>query len=181
MGGDASAADVLEALRFAAERHRRLTRKDGETPYVNHLIDVADLLARVGGVRDRDVLVAAILHDTLEDTGTKREEIALVFGPRVAELVAEVSDDESLAKPERKRLQIVGAPALSCEAKLIKLADKISNVVDVVERPSRDWSLERRREYFDWSRDVVAGCRGTNPALEALFDEVDANARRRVV
>jgi len=172
---------VLEALRFAAERHRRHTRKDGETPYVNHLIDVADLLARVGCVTEREVLVAAVLHDTIEDTGTKREEIALVFGPRVAELVAEVSDDKSLHKDERKRLQILHAPGLSRQAKLIKLADKISNVVDVVERPAREWSLERRREYFDWSRDVVAGCRGTNEALEALFDAVDADARRRVV
>src|SRR5262252_1628928 len=100
----ASVADILAALRFAAERHRTQTRKDGETPYVNHLIDVAELLARVGGVRERDVLVAAILHDTVEDTGTKPDELAAEFGARVAGIVVEVSDDKSLPKQERKRL-----------------------------------------------------------------------------
>lgn len=180
MSADASVADILAALRFAAERHRVQARKDGETPYVNHLIDVVELLARVGRVRERDVLLAAILHDTVEDTGTKPEELAADFGARVAEIVVEVSDDKSLAKEVRKQKQIDHAHSLSREAKLVKLADKISNVVDVVERPAHDWSLERRTQYFDWALAVVNEMRGTNDWLEKAFDEIYALARSRV-
>jgi len=173
--------DVLDplfaALRLAAEKHRDQKRKGVDaSPYINHPIEVADLLARVGGVRDVYVLVAAILHDTIEDTKTTPAELDAAFGPRVRALVAEVTDDKSLPKQERKKLQQQHAPHLSRDAKQIKLADKISNVREIGASPPDGWSLERRREYIAWARSVVAGCRGANAALEACFDRVAAEA-----
>jgi len=133
---------------------------------------VAELLWRVGEVRDVDCIVAAILHDTIEDTATTPDELQELFGARVRTLVEEVTDDKSLPKAERKRLQIEHAPSLSEGAKQIKLADKIANIFDVAFAPAPDWSLERRREYLDWAENVVAGLRGCNPRLEENFDDV---------
>ena len=161
----------LQALRFSADKHRNQRRKDSaESPYINHPIEVVELLWEVGGVRDADVLLAAILHDTVEDTGTRLEEISEQFGEEVLLLVLEVSDDKSLPKDERKRLQIETAPHKSYGAKLIKLADKACNVRNLVSTPPKDWSLERRREYLLWTEKVVDGLRGTNTALEAFYD-----------
>lgn len=169
---------VLAALSFAAEKHRDQRRKgEGASPYINHPIEVAELLARVGGVADVAVLQAAVLHDTLEDTRTTKHELEANFGPDVRRLVEEVSDDKSLPKAERKRLQIEHAPALSAAARQIKLADKICNVRDVAEKPPTDWSPERRTDYLAWAERVVAGCRGTNPELERMFDEALAAGR----
>jgi guanosine-3',5'-bis(diphosphate) 3'-pyrophosphohydrolase len=171
-------AALLGALHFAADRHRDKKRKDeGASPYINHPIAVAELLARVGGVTDLALLQAAILHDTIEDTDTTRQELAERFGERVAAIVAEVTDDKSLCKEERKRLQIEHAPGLSVAAKLVKLGDKIANVHDVLETPPSDWSTERRAGYVEWARRVVDGCRGTNAALERHFDELAERAR----
>jgi len=138
------------------------------------------MLARVGGVCEIAVLEAAVLHDTIEDTRTTEAELTERFGAEVAGLVAEVSDDKSLPKAERKRLQVLHAPELSHGAKLVKLGDKICNVIDVASAPPKDWSLERRLEYLAWSRQVVAGCRGTNAALERFFDEVVAAGEARL-
>ncbi|HXZ85496.1 MAG TPA: HD domain-containing protein [Myxococcota bacterium] len=171
--------DLLAALDFAADKHRHQRRKDRESsPYVNHPIQVAEVLARIGKVSARDVLVAAILHDTLEDTATTKRELVARFGARVACLVAEVTDDKSLPKAVRKRLQVEHAPALSRAAKLIKLGDKICNVRDVAESPPAGWSRARRIAYLRWSREVVAGCRGTGTALEREFDRVLRHAAR---
>ena len=171
-------ARILRAAAFAADRHRYQKRKDKDaTPYVNHPLAVADVLAGVGGVTDVDVLVAALLHDTVEDTDTSPEEIERLFGATVRQLVDEVSDDKSLPKAERKQLQVEHAATASDEAKLLKLGDKICNVSDVVSDPPADWPTERRREYLDWSEQVVAGCRGTNGALEARFDELVGEGR----
>ena len=168
---------LLAALRLAAEKHRTQTRKGVDaSPYINHPIEVAELLARVGGVRDVELLSAAILHDTIEDTETTPAELELAFGARVRALVAEVTDDKSLPKAERKRLQQHHAPQLSRDAKQLKLADKISNVREIGASPPADWPLERRREYIAWARSVVEGCRGVNPALERHFDRVAAEA-----
>lgn len=173
--------DLLAAVAFAADKHRLHKRKDEDaSPYINHPIQVAEVLARVGGMTEREVLLAALLHDTIEDTETTREELAERFGPKVAELVVAVSDDKSLEKQERKRLAIEHGPHLSREAKLIKLADRICNARDIAESPPKGWSLERRLDYFDWSRKVVAGCRGTNEALEREFDAVVARAEAHV-
>ncbi len=115
-------------------------------------------------------LIAAILHDTLEDTETSFEELRERFGLPIAETVAEVTDDKSLPKPRRKALQIEHAPHLSKRAQLVKLADKICNLRDVASIPPHDWPLQRRREYFDWAKQVVDGVRGVHPRLEELFD-----------
>ena len=166
-------AFLLQAAMFSAEKHRRQRRKgEDASPYINHPIAVADLVANVGGISDVRILAAAILHDTIEDTNTTLDQLTELFGQEVSTLVAEVSDDKSLPKAERKRLQIEHAQQLSSAAKMIKLADKISNVTEVLENPPVDWSIERRRDYLEWARAVVAGCQGTNAGLEQRFDEL---------
>ncbi|MFN8627531.1 MAG: HD domain-containing protein [Candidatus Binatia bacterium] len=165
------AAALLQASTFAARKHRDQRRKDADaSPYINHPIEVAEILARIGGVDDVAVLQAALLHDTVEDTRTSADELEREFGPTVRTLVEEVTDDKTLPKRERKRLQIEHAPHLSPRAKLIELADKICNVRDVTHSPPKGWDERRRIEYFDWAAKVVAGCRGTNRALERHFD-----------
>lgn len=172
---------LLAALAFAADRHRAQRRKGADGgPYVNHLIAVADLLARVGGVTDPVTLAAAVLHDTVEDTATTAADLASFFGPDVAGVVAEVTDDKSLPKAERKRLQVEHGPHLSERARLVKLADKVSNVGDVGAAPPLGWDHARRVAYFDWAEAVVAGLRGVNPALDAAFDEALAGGRARL-
>ena len=174
-------AGIFAALRFAAERHRDQRRKGSdESPYVNHLIAVAEILATQGEVSDADVLIAGILHDTIEDTETTASDIEERFGKKVRSVVEEVSDDKKLRKEERKRLQIEHAPHISREAKLVKLADKISNVSDVGRFPPAGWDQERRVQYLVWAENVVAGLRGVNPALERLFDETVVETRRRL-
>jgi guanosine-3',5'-bis(diphosphate) 3'-pyrophosphohydrolase len=162
---------LLRALSFAAQKHRDQRRKDAEaSPYINHPIALAEVLAEVGGVADIEVLAAALLHDTIEDTATTFEELVAQFGDRIAGMVAEVTDDKNLPKAERKRLQIVHASGISPGAKLVKLADKICNLRDVAERPPAHWELQRRREYFEWAKQVIDGLRGSHPRLEAAFD-----------
>ena len=162
---------ILKALEFAALKHRDQRRKDAlASPYINHPIALANVLAREGGVTDPVVLAAALLHDTLEDTETTPAELREAFGEKIAGIVAEVTDDKNLPKAERKRLQIEHAAAISREAKLVKLADKICNVRDVADHPPAKWDLARRREYFDWAKRVIDGLRGSHPALEAAFD-----------
>ncbi len=170
-------SQLLGAVLFAATKHKDQRRKGHSTvPYVNHVIEVAELLARVGGITDVAVLQAALLHDTVEDTETTFEEVEEKFGADVQRLVEEMTDDKSIPKAERKRLQIAHATAMSERGKLIKIADKISNIRDIVDRPPPDWTWERRRTYVQWGEDVVAGCRGVNVKLEALFDMVVADA-----
>lgn len=169
----------ITALRFAAERHRNQRRKDSErTPYINHPIAVAETLWNVGEVRDAVTLAAALLHDTIEDTGTKPEEIRDRFGEAVLLLVLEVTDDKSLPKAKRKELQIQTAPHKSRSARQIKLADKINNVIDITHTPPADWSQDRLREYLDWTERVINGLRGPNPRLEAEYDRVLAEGRQ---
>lgn len=176
---DDSAGTLLKAIRFSAIKHRDQRRKDpSESPYINHPIQVAETLWEIGGVRDAATLAAAILHDTIEDTMTSPEEIHTNFGSEILALVLEVSDDRDLPKSERKRLQIEHAPHISHAAKLIKLADKISNLGDVLHAPPSDWSLQRRQEYLLWTEQVVAGLRGTNPALEKQYDETLAAGKQ---
>jgi GTP diphosphokinase / guanosine-3',5'-bis(diphosphate) 3'-diphosphatase len=172
---------LLKAVRFSSDKHRAQRRKGAdEIPYVNHPIEVAELLWRVGGVRNVPVLVAAILHDTLEDTDATSAELEREFGREVCALVEEVTDDKSLPKDVRKRLQIEHAAHKSEGAKLVKLGDKICNIRDVAFSPPSNWALERRRAYLDWSERVVDGLRGTNGSLEAYYDEVLERAREAV-
>jgi Guanosine polyphosphate pyrophosphohydrolases/synthetases len=171
---------MLEAASFAAKRHTGQKRKgsDGE-PYINHPLEVANLLASVGNVDDLDILIAAVLHDTVEDVGVTKEEIIERFGPDVAGYVLEVTDDKSLPKEKRKQLQVEHAPYLSHGAKQIKLADKISNITDVTNNPPHDWDHERKVEYIDWGEKVVTGLRGANANLEKRFDETVQKARQK--
>jgi len=162
---------LIKALDFAARRHRNQRRKDIEaSPYVNHPISLANVLANEAAVTDTEILIAAILHDTIEDTETKAEELTAQFGTEIASIVMEVTDDKALPKAERKQRQIDHAPDLSKKAKAVKLADKICNLRDIANSPPNDWALERRQEYFDWAKQVVDGLRGKWPALEEIFD-----------
>ena len=171
---------LLQAISFAAKKHSTQKRKGAdEQPYINHVLEVANLLANVGQVMDFDVLIAAVLHDTVEDTATTATEIDEKFGANVGKMVMEVTDDKSLPKAERKLLQIEHAPHLSDGAKLIKLGDKISNIRDVTENPPDGWSLNRRIEYVNWGEQVINGLRGANANLEKHFDELVAVARRK--
>src|SRR3954466_7229451 len=140
---------LLKALAFAAHKHRDQRRKDAEaSPYINHPIALADVLVNEGGVTDFEVLCAALLHDTVEDTDTTHEELVDAFGSRIARIVAEVTDDQDLPKEERKRLQIEHAPHISREAKLVKLADKLCNLRDVAERPPKKVGLGAAARIF---------------------------------
>src|SRR5688500_5655541 len=161
---------LLKALAFAALKHRDQRRKDAEaSPYINHPIALADVLVNEGGVTDVEVLCAALLHDTVEDTATTHEELVNAFGLRVARIVAEVTDDTTLPKTERKRLQIEHASQLSGEAKLVKIADKICNLRDVAYHPPAHWDLARRREYFDWAKSVVDRLGSVDARLQSAF------------
>jgi guanosine-3',5'-bis(diphosphate) 3'-pyrophosphohydrolase len=167
----------LKALNFSAQKHRHQKRKDSPgSPYIHHPIEVANILWTIGKVEDITTLIAAILHDTLEDTDTTAEHIRTTFGDEVLELVLELSDDNNLSKQERKQNQIAHAPLLSPRAKQIKLADKICNVHDVAYLPPEGWSRHRRIEYLKWAQAVIDGLRGTNESLEKCFDETLAAA-----
>jgi guanosine-3',5'-bis(diphosphate) 3'-pyrophosphohydrolase len=164
---------LLHAANFASLKHSSQRRKNAEaSPYINHPIEVAYHLSSVGGVVDEDVLVAALLHDTIEDTATTREEIVRDFGERVAALVVECTDDKSLPKMERKHLQIVNAPKKSDAAKMIKIADKTCNLRSILSDPPEDWSLSRQYDYFIWAERVVAGLLGHNARLDTEVRQV---------
>ena len=158
---------LLKAAQFAAARHRDQRRKDPDaSPYINHPIAVARLLAEVGEVDDVEVLAAALLHDTIEDTKTTASELGEAFGDGILKLVQEVTDDKTLDKHVRKRLQVETAPNLSERATLIRIADKIANVTDITNRPPSSWDIQRRREYFDWTEKVVNNCPKVSEILE---------------
>ena len=172
--------ELLQAAGFAAKKHISQKRKGNDAaPYINHPLEVANLLANIGKIEDYDVLIAALLHDTIEDTETTKEEIIELFGENVCKMVLEVTDDKSLPKAERKQKQIEHAPHLSTGAKLIKLGDKISNITDVMNNPPDGWSDERRLEYVNWGEKVIVGVRGTNQNLEKYFDELVKKAKQK--
>jgi guanosine-3',5'-bis(diphosphate) 3'-pyrophosphohydrolase len=168
---------VIRAIEFAAKKHRMQRRKDSDaSPYINHPIALMHVLCIDGGIRDPRILAAAALHDTIEDTETTPAELIAEFGADVADLVVEMTDDKSLPKMERKRLQIEHARHMSRDGALVKLADKICNLRDIAASPPENWSLERRIEYFDWAKAVVDGLPRVNSRLLKMFEE--AYARR---
>ena len=172
-------ARLFEALSYSAEKHRNQHRKGAEaSPYINHPIEVARVLVKEGAVADETTLVAALLHDTVEDTGATTEEVEERFGKAVGDLVMEVTDDKTLEKEVRKELQVHHAPGLSPRAKMIKIADKICNIRDMLERPPHDWTLGRKLQYLEWSKRVVDGCRGSNEKLERCFDDLYDQGRQ---
>ncbi len=171
--------DFTRAASFAAKKHIYQKRKGNDAaPYINHPLEVVSLLANIGKVEDFDVLIAAVLHDTIEDTDTSKEDITELFGKKVCEMVLEVTDDKSLPKAERKQKQVEHAPNMSNGAKLIKLGDKTSNIRDVMDNPPDGWSDERRLEYVNWGERVINGVRGTNENLEKHFDELVEKAKQ---
>lgn len=166
---------LLRAVAFASHKHRDQRRKDaGASPYINHPIALATVLADEGGISDITVLCAAVLHDTVEDTDTGEAELISAFGAKIAAIVMEVTDDKTLEKATRKQRQIDHAAHISREAKLVKLADKICNLRDILAHPPADWPASRKTAYFAWAGAVVDGLRGVHPGLEALFDAVQA-------
>ena len=176
-----SAQSILGAAAFAAERHAGQRRKGAAAePYINHLLEVANLVSQALSGPDTNLLVAALLHDVVEDAGVTNRELAEQFGEDVASLVAEVTDDKSLPKAERKRLQVVNAPHKSVRAQMIKLADKISNVRSILDSPPADWKVERRREYLAWAKQVVAALSAPNATLKAQFEELTAGLVNRL-
>jgi guanosine-3',5'-bis(diphosphate) 3'-pyrophosphohydrolase len=180
---------ILKALEYASHRHRSQRRKGrGEIPFINHPIQVASLLANVGGETDPILLAAAILHDVIEDTvnsveerTTLMSEISVIFGEEILSLTLEVTDDKTLEKKVRKQLQIEHAIHKSVRAKKLKIADKITNLRDIIISPPDWWTHYRIVEYLEWSEQVVNGLKGVNPALEDLFDKTLAEARSKYV
>lgn len=177
---------VSQAYAFAAARHTDQRRKgDRGEPYINHLVEVAALVAAATGGKDPNLTAAAVLHDTLEDTETTFTELEEAFNRDVAELVAELTDDKKLPKQTRKDLQVANTPKKSARARIIKIADKTSNLRSLANSPPGNWPEERKAEYLAWARQVVDGARGVNDWLELVFDEatreLEAELRRQAV
>ena len=160
---------ILKATKFSALKHQNQKRKDGKTPYIIHPISVAMILAEIGGVDDKEILSAALLHDTIEDTDTTADEIEREFGARVRGIVEELTDNKLLSYSERKQLQIDHAPKLSKDATLVKIADKISNITDVINESPPEWDINRCKEYIDWAEAVINNCHKVNTPLEKHF------------
>jgi GTP diphosphokinase / guanosine-3',5'-bis(diphosphate) 3'-diphosphatase len=169
---------VARALDYAAKKHVRQRRKgEAKEPYVNHLAEVAYLLAEATQGEDTNLVIAGLLHDCIEDQGVKYEELVELFGADVADLVRDVTDDKTLLKAERKRLQVEHAPHKSARARMLKIADKTSNLRAIAVSPPSGWDEQRKREYYAWAHAVVAGCRGVNAFLEEKFDEAYRRGR----
>jgi GTP diphosphokinase / guanosine-3',5'-bis(diphosphate) 3'-diphosphatase len=162
---------IMAAARFAAEKHAQQKRKgENAEPYFNHLLEVAELIAASSPELDVELVMAAFLHDTVEDTGVTSQELEQRFGNDVADLVAEVTDDKSLPKETRKQLQVEHTPGKSPRAQTLKLADKISNLRAIISSPPMGWSRERKQEYFEWAKRVVSGIASPNEYLKSEFD-----------
>ena len=169
---------VLKATQFAAHKHCDQRRKDGKTPYIIHPISVAMILAEIGGIDDLEILSAALLHDTIEDTDTSTHELDKEFGSRVRIIVEELTDNNQLTFSQRKQMQIDNALHLSKDATLVKIADKISNVSDVIKTPPLEWDQKRCAEYVDSSEKVINNCQKVNQNLENYFFELLTKYRK---
>ncbi|XP_002157565.3 guanosine-3',5'-bis(diphosphate) 3'-pyrophosphohydrolase MESH1 [Hydra vulgaris] len=167
---------LVEAFDFAAKKHSKQTRKNiDKTPYINHPIGVASIISSEAGITDVDILISAVLHDTVEDTNTTFEELEINFGKKIRGIVEECSDDKTLEKDVRKQMQIEKAPFSSYEAKVVKLADKLYNLRDLLINTPVGWSEGRVNEYFIWALQVVRGLKGTNSVLETELESIFRN------
>jgi (p)ppGpp synthase/HD superfamily hydrolase len=163
---------IMAAARFAAEKHAKQRRKgENAEPYFNHLLEVAELIAASSAELDVELMMAAFLHDTVEDTGVTLLELEQRFGKDVDDLVAEVTDDKSLPKETRKQLQVQHTPEKSPRAQSLKLADKTSNLRAIISSPPVGWGRERKQQYFEWARQVVSGIVSPNEYLKSEFDK----------
>lgn len=164
--------ELTRALAFAAEAHANQRRKGAaQEPYINHLIEVLDLVARATGGADVELLIAALLHDVVEDTAHSADDVAQAFGARVATIVTENSDDMSLPKDARRRHRIAVMAAKSPDARIVKMADVISNLRAIVVSPPAGWSADRKLGYLDGCRQLIDAGRGANAMLEEVFDK----------
>ncbi len=169
---DHSLSLISKALYFAAYKHRNQRRKDqAASPYINHPILLMSILADEAKICDPNVLIGALLHDTVEDTDTTPAEIEKLFGKIVRQIVEEVTDDRGLPRSERKALQIAHAPNLSTEAAMIKIADKIANLRDMNVSPPVHWSEERKKDYLLWATEVVSRIKNPHPKLLVIFQK----------
>ncbi len=163
-------ARLMSAAHFAAQKHAAQRRKgEASEPYVNHVIEVAHLVSHTLSAPDPDILMAALLHDTIEDTGVTTAELAERFGDEVAALVLELTDDRTLPKAERKRLQVEHAGKRSLRAQTIKLADKISNLRSIVNSPPAGWDSVKKHEYLDFCVRLYDQLTDPHPYLAAEF------------
>ena len=169
---------ILKATEFSALKHQNQKRKDGKTPYVIHPISVAMILSEIGVIEDKEILSAALLHDTIEDTDTTADEIDKEFGSKVRSIVQEPTDNMELSYSERKQFQIDHAPNLSMEATLVKIADKISNVTDLINEKPLDWDDSRCKEYVDWAEAVINRCQKVNIKMEEHFYNLISSYRQ---
>lgn len=162
---------IAQALDYAARKHVHQRRKGQlAEPYINHLTDVSRRLAEATNGSDVELVIAGLLHDVMEDCDVRHDELQNQFGADVASLVREVTDDMTLAKPERKLLQVRFAASKSPRAKMLRLADKTSNLHSLLTSPPPHWDMDRRQAYFEWAKQVADNCRGINSHLEAEFD-----------
>ncbi|MDP9137729.1 MAG: HD domain-containing protein [Pseudomonadota bacterium] len=172
---------VLAAADAAAKWHVHQRRKGpGQEPYLNHLLEVASLIAQATEGNDVELVIAALLHDAIEDQEVPASIIAERWGSAVAELVLEVTDDKTLSKEDRKQRQIDEAPNKTPRAKLLKLADKTSNLRSIAAGPPADWSVKRRLEYADWAEQVVSRLTPINRWLEGEFATALGMARQAI-
>lgn len=161
---------LTQAYFFAAVKHKKQRRKGVEgIPYINHPIEVANLLAKTVGSEDLSLLLAAVLHDTLEDTKTSYAELASIFGEEVASVVRELTDDKSISKILRRKKQLESASKLTERARLIRIADKRCNILDMLQT-RLEWTRKQKIEYMFWAQQVVFKCRGLNSNLDHEFD-----------
>ncbi len=160
---------ILKALDFSAFKHRYQRRKgDKNLPYINHPIKVAYIVSEIGKVEDPIIIASAVLHDVVEDTETSFDELRKEFGDRVASIVMEDTDNKSLEKSERKRLQIENAKDLSYEATIVRIADKIANIMDIVNSPPNTWAHKRKNDYLEWAESVVSKCKDYDDSVKSL-------------
>lgn len=170
---------ITRAMDFAARAHADQRRKGAKgEPYVNHLTEVADLVGEATDYKDAVLIAAALLHDVIEDFDVTHAELVTEFGAEVADVVRECSDDTSLPRLERKRLQVQHIPHLSTRAKLVKLADKTSNLRAIDRTPPEGWSRDRKAEYVNFGRQIAAGAKGIAPKLDARFREISEKLGR---
>ncbi len=177
----ASVTDMTRALTFAAEAHANQRRKGAaQEPYLNHLVEVMDLVAQATGGKDIELLIAALLHDVVEDTVVTQQQLAETFGDRVARIVNENSDDMSLPKDERRRQRIAGMAKKSVDARVVKIADVISNLRAMATSPPAGWTADRKLGYLEGCRQLVSAGRGANSSLEAVFDDTAADTEQAI-